>query len=74
MQAVPMELARQAWMDMPDAMLTPTQRALLKEHDNKVQVSAYICKLPPLVERMLFVCRLLLACLSGFQLHLVTCE
>ena len=38
MQAMPLELSRQPWMDLPDAMLTPTQRAALKEHDKKVQV------------------------------------
>lgn len=38
MQAVPLELSRQPWMDLPDATLTPTQRAVLKEHDKKVQV------------------------------------
>ncbi|KAL3160747.1 hypothetical protein ABBQ32_010656 [Trebouxia sp. C0010 RCD-2024] len=36
-QAMPLELSRQPWMDLPDATLTPTQRAVLKEHDKKVQ-------------------------------------
>ncbi|KAL3139282.1 Cilia- and flagella-associated protein 43 [Trebouxia sp. C0009 RCD-2024] len=35
--AMPLELSRQPWMDLPDATLTPTQRAVLKEHDKKVQ-------------------------------------
>lgn len=38
-QAVPLELARQPWMDLPDSVLTPQQRTALKEHDKKVQVS-----------------------------------
>ncbi|DBA69301.1 TPA: Cilia- and flagella-associated protein 43 [Trebouxia sp. C0005] len=36
-QIVPLELARQPWMDLPDSLLTPQQRAALKEHDKKVQ-------------------------------------
>lgn len=42
-QAVPLELARQPWMDLPDWQHTPQQRAALKEHDQKLQVSFY-CK------------------------------
>lgn len=38
-QAVPLELARQPWMDLPDWQLTPQQRAALKEHDQKLQVT-----------------------------------
>ncbi len=38
-QVVPLELARQPWMDLADSILTPQQRAALKEHDKKVQVS-----------------------------------
>ena len=35
---LPLELARQPWMDLADSVLTPQQRAVLKEHDKKVQV------------------------------------
>ena len=40
-QVLPLELARQPWMDLPDSLLMPQQRALLKEHDKKVQVSSH---------------------------------
>lgn len=40
-QVVPLELAKQPWMDLPDSVLTPQQRAALKEHDKKVQVSCH---------------------------------
>jgi len=43
-QVVPLELARQPWMDLPDSVLTPQQRAALKEHDKKVQVSCHSTK------------------------------
>ncbi len=43
-QVVPLELARQPWMDLPDSVLTPQQRAALKEHDKKVQVSCHSIK------------------------------
>ena len=38
LQAVPLELAKQPWMELPDWQLTPQQRAALKEHDQKLQV------------------------------------
>lgn len=41
-QAVPLELAKQPWMDLPDWQLTPQQRAALKEHDQKLQVTALL--------------------------------
>ena len=42
-QAIPLELARQPWMDLPDSALTPQQRAALKDHDKQVQVSMVEC-------------------------------
>ena len=45
-QAVPLELARQPWMELPDSVLTPQQRTALKEHDKKVQVSHHPAPVP----------------------------
>ena len=39
-QAVPLELAKQPWMDLPDWQLTPQQRTALKEHEQKLRVCA----------------------------------
>lgn len=39
-QALPLELAKQPWMDLPDWELTPQQRAALKEYEQKLQVCA----------------------------------
>jgi len=48
-QVVPLELARQPWMDLPDSVLTPQQRAALKEHDKKVQLSCLSVKVDQLL-------------------------
>ena len=39
LQVVPLELAKQPWMELPDWQLTPQLRAALKEHDQKLQVA-----------------------------------